>query len=108
LVRGVPSLNAAGKIIKWFGTCTDIDDLKQAERRQTLSTEILGILNNPPSMIKRSANYHNTEAGNWFRCYRVRLQRGDDFPYIAQDGFSKEFILAENSLAVRTQNGGVA
>jgi hypothetical protein len=108
LVRGVPSLNAAGKIIKWFGTCTDIDDLKQAERRQTLSTEILGILNNPPSMDKAISKIITTlkrETG--FDAIGVRLQRGDDFPYIAQDGFSKEFILAENSLAVRTQNGGV-
>ena len=31
LVRGVPQRNAAGVIVKWFGTCTDIHDLKQAE-----------------------------------------------------------------------------
>lgn len=28
LIRGVPSFNLQGKIIKWFGTCTDIHDLK--------------------------------------------------------------------------------
>lgn len=31
LVRGVPLKNAQGEIIKWFGTCTDIDSQKQAE-----------------------------------------------------------------------------
>ncbi|TSA00540.1 MAG: response regulator [Rhodocyclaceae bacterium] len=31
LVRGVPVLDEAGKVEKWFGTCTDIDDIKQAE-----------------------------------------------------------------------------
>jgi len=31
LVRGVPQRTAAGKIRKWFGTCTDIHDLKEAE-----------------------------------------------------------------------------
>ncbi|MCX6560756.1 MAG: PAS domain S-box protein [Candidatus Aminicenantes bacterium] len=31
LIRGTPNLDAAGKIIKWFGTCTDIDSMKQAE-----------------------------------------------------------------------------
>lgn len=31
LVRGVPVLDAAGKINKWFGTCTDIEDIKQVE-----------------------------------------------------------------------------
>jgi PAS domain S-box-containing protein len=30
LVRAVPVVDAAGDVIKWFGTCTDIDDLKQA------------------------------------------------------------------------------
>ncbi len=31
LMRGVPQLDAAGKVLKWFGTCTDIHDLKSAE-----------------------------------------------------------------------------
>ena len=31
LIRGVPLKNAAGNLIKWFGTCTDIHELKVAE-----------------------------------------------------------------------------
>ncbi len=31
LVRGAPLRDAAGKIVKWFGTCTDIEEIKQAE-----------------------------------------------------------------------------
>jgi len=31
LLRGVPLRDEAGKIVKWFGTCTDIDDIKRAE-----------------------------------------------------------------------------
>jgi PAS domain S-box-containing protein len=31
LVRGVPVLDEKGTILKWYGTCTDINDLKQAE-----------------------------------------------------------------------------
>jgi PAS domain S-box-containing protein len=30
LVRGVPLLDADGNILKWFGTCTDINDIKMA------------------------------------------------------------------------------
>lgn len=30
LIRGIPFKNAAGEIMKWFGTCTDIHDLKGA------------------------------------------------------------------------------
>jgi diguanylate cyclase (GGDEF)-like protein/PAS domain S-box-containing protein len=31
LARGVPQCDAAGQILKWFGTCTDVNDLKMAE-----------------------------------------------------------------------------
>ena len=33
LVRGVPLLDETGEIIKWFGTCTDIDGIKNAEKQ---------------------------------------------------------------------------
>ena len=32
LIHGVPVLDGDGKISKWFGTCTDIDDIKRAEQ----------------------------------------------------------------------------
>ena len=32
LGRGLPLRDASGQIVKWFGTCTDIDDQKQAEQ----------------------------------------------------------------------------
>ena len=31
LMRGVPLRDAAGRVVKWFGTCTDIDELKRGE-----------------------------------------------------------------------------
>ena len=31
LVRGIPLRDASGNILKWFGTCTDVHDLKVAE-----------------------------------------------------------------------------
>jgi PAS domain S-box-containing protein len=33
LVRGVPLLGANGEILKWFGTCTDIEHIKVAEQK---------------------------------------------------------------------------
>ncbi len=30
LVQGVPSTDAAGRVVEWFGTCTDIDEQKRA------------------------------------------------------------------------------
>jgi PAS domain-containing protein len=32
LVRGAPVLDEKGIILKWFGTCTDINDFKEAEK----------------------------------------------------------------------------
>jgi PAS domain S-box-containing protein len=41
LIRGVPLRNESGEILKWFGTCTDIEDLKQAEGKiQQLNAEL--------------------------------------------------------------------
>jgi PAS domain S-box-containing protein len=41
LIRGVPVLDANGTIIKWFGTCTDIEELKQKERELFQTKAIL-------------------------------------------------------------------
>ena len=41
LMRGVPLHDASGVIVKWFGTCTDIDDLKRAEEALRTTTEAL-------------------------------------------------------------------
>lgn len=33
LIRGVPALDEGGNIVKWFGTCTDIEDIKLNEAK---------------------------------------------------------------------------
>jgi PAS domain S-box-containing protein len=43
LIRGVPQRDEAGNIIKWFGTCTDIDDLKRAETALREKESLLSI-----------------------------------------------------------------
>jgi PAS domain S-box-containing protein len=44
LVRGVPLRDASGAILKWFGTCTDIHDLKVAELEISRMNRALGML----------------------------------------------------------------
>ncbi|MDP1551224.1 MAG: PAS domain S-box protein [Nitrosomonas sp.] len=39
LIRGVPVLNRAGNIQNWLGTCTDIDNIKQAETQIQIAAE---------------------------------------------------------------------
>ncbi len=91
-----------------------IEELEQseAERKweehgQDLITEILLILNDPPPLadtikfilatIKRETD---------FDAVGIRLRSGDDFPYFVQEGFSQDFLLAENTLIARNENGG--
>ncbi len=39
LVRGVPQINEKGEITGWYGTCTDIEEIKQTEKTLTESEE---------------------------------------------------------------------
>ena len=41
LVRGVPQIDNHGNVIKWFGTCTDIDELKRSEKDLRYTQSIL-------------------------------------------------------------------
>lgn len=44
LIRGVPVQDASGSVLKWFGTCTDIHDLKLAELEVTRTNRALTML----------------------------------------------------------------
>jgi PAS domain S-box-containing protein len=44
LIHGVPVLDENGKIIKWYGTCTDINDLKQTEEAMLRSQNQFNLL----------------------------------------------------------------
>ncbi|MBW4678548.1 MAG: PAS domain S-box protein [Microcoleus vaginatus WJT46-NPBG5] len=44
LVRALPMHDAEGQIIKWFGTCTDIEDQKQAEQAAQFLSEASTLL----------------------------------------------------------------
>jgi PAS domain S-box-containing protein len=52
LIRGVPLLEANGEIGKWFGTCTDIEQIKVAEQRlQESEAKFSGIVSMSPDAI---------------------------------------------------------
>jgi len=40
LIRGVPIKDDSGKILKWFGTCTDIDEIKRDEESLQLAAMV--------------------------------------------------------------------
>jgi PAS domain S-box-containing protein len=41
LIKGIPLRDESGAIIEWFGTCTDVDDLKRAEEELVRKTQEL-------------------------------------------------------------------
>ena len=69
---------------------------------------VLQILNEPGDLldsIRRVLVELKTRTG--FDAVGIRLQEGDDFPYLAQEGFSSDFLLTENTLIERAKDGGV-
>ena len=36
LIRAVPQLGESGQVVRWYGSCTDIDERRRAEKRQGL------------------------------------------------------------------------
>ena len=98
-----------------YGSCRDISERKQAGeamkramRRQLLSLDILKILNRPNdlknliydimTLIKETLN---------FDAVAIRLREGHDFPYFSVDGFSNDFLAAENTLCTRDIAGEI-
>jgi PAS domain S-box-containing protein len=81
---------------------------RQAEKFQLLSTAILGVLNEPLTLREASSGILGLikeETG--LDAVGIRLKGGDDFPYFSADGFDKEFLLAENSVILRSETGAV-
>ncbi len=85
-----------------------ITERKQAEIYAELRREVLQILNDPGDSrdtIQRVLSALKTRTG--LDAVGIRLQNGDDFPYIAQQGFSGDFLLTENTLIEHAADGGV-
>ena len=77
LGRAVPMRNAEGEITRWFGTCTDIDDLKRIEQGQSLlsqelSHRIKNIFAVVSALIALSAREY-PEARGFARAVRDRI-----------------------------------
>lgn len=86
----------------------DITERKMIETYREIGQEILQILTEPGDLsesVRRVLAALKARTGA--DAVGLRLQEGDDYPYIAQNGFSREFLLTENSLVERGRDGGV-
>ena len=81
---------------------------RQAESYREMGREVLQILGEPGEFsdcIRRIISVMKREIG--LDAIGIRLQDGEDFPYIVQEGFSEGFLRTENSLIARTPEGGI-
>ena len=88
--------------------CRDITERKLAAAYREMGLEVLRVLNEPGD-LKSTLGRVLEEVKNRTGADAVglRLQDGEDFPYVAQEGFSEDFLLTENTLAERGADGGV-
>nr|MBA3673019.1 PAS domain-containing protein [Gemmatimonadaceae bacterium] len=56
LIRGVPIKDANGTLLKWFGTCTDVHDLKLAELEISRINRALQMLSNCNEVLVRAGH----------------------------------------------------
>jgi len=76
--------------------------------RESLAISLLEILNSEEDIdtsIEQILQVIKHKTG--FDAVGIRLRSGDDFPYYSQEGFSQDFLLSENTLAVRDKHGSV-
>ncbi len=86
----------------------DITGRVRAERFQKLSNVILGILASNLDFKERSLDLINAiKEETKFSAVGIRLQTGDDYPYLVQSGFPKELIQSENSLTFKEPDGRI-
>ncbi|MEI7436290.1 MAG: CHASE domain-containing protein, partial [bacterium] len=91
-----------------FASWRDITWRKRVEVYREISRAVLQILNQPGILqeaLQRVVAVLKTQTG--FDAVGLRLQKGEDFPFIAQEGFSDSFMRSENSLVERGADGGL-
>ncbi len=87
---------------------TDITGRKQAEAYREMRREVLELLNEPGDLqVAMQRVIAIVKKGAGCDAVGLRLQDGEDFPYCAHQGFSREFLLTENTLLERDAGGGV-
>jgi len=96
-----------GELVCWVAM-SNISPQKEMEHRQALSMEVQRILIDPLALSDAIHGILNAiQQATGFDAVGIRFRGGDDFPYFSQKGFTRDFLLAENALTVRGQDGGV-
>ena len=103
LARGVPVLEPDGAIREWVGTCTDITERKEAERRRDFTTALLGLFARKASV----GDYLNSVVEiirQWSACQALGIRLKNDereVPYESWAGFEPGFLSLERRLSLQ-------
>ena len=100
--------DGSGEPLYFMSTMLDVTERKRTERLLSVPSEIL-------EMIAASTTVTETVEGivavlkraTGFDAVGLRLQEGEDYPFIGAQGYSNEFLEAENTLAMRDPDGGL-
>jgi len=105
---GVPFYDQQGRFRGYRGMDHNITGRKQAEVQRELSTQVLQVqvLNESRDLKESIQQVAALVKGRLdLDAVGVRLQDGEDFPYLAQLGFPEEFLMRENTLVERLPTG---
>ncbi len=109
LSRGRMLRDADGRPTPFIvGTHIDITETQRSKLFREMGVQTLQILNEPDDLqllLERLAGMF--KAHTEFDAVGIRLQAGNQFPYVAQEGFSCEYMDPENDLLVRDESGPI-
>ena len=90
-----------------LGIVRDITERKRDESYHETGRKILQLLNEPATMQEMLHRVLNTfKASIGVDAVGIRLHNKEDFPYFSHIGFSKDFLMKENSLLSQNKEGG--
>jgi PAS domain S-box-containing protein len=96
----------SGKALRMLGIVQDITERKERENRQQLAGLVLERLNQKGSLLNLIRDVIKLiKDSTGFEAVGVRLREGEDFPYFEVNGFSNDFVEAENYLCARNNQG---
>jgi PAS domain S-box-containing protein len=106
LARGKVDTRAKGGApLLMLGTHQDITRRKQAEIYREMGREVLQILNAPGDLKDSFAGILAVvQNRTGFDAIGIRLEDAGNFPYFAQRGFPRDFLLTENALTYPAKN----
>lgn len=108
LVNAYPEWEADDRVGQIVVIFVDITERERMKIYREMGQELTRKLNEPGDLketIRRVLETLRTRTGA--DAVGLRLQEGEDFPYFAQNGFSRDFLLTENTLLERGGQGAV-